>query len=178
MMKRYFEHRAAAHRPLFVGIGRKAHRYLSALQRLEPPVDLLGDRDAVAGHERMLDPWQLAEEPRAGRHDQMVVAIGLPGVGQHAAAAVGERGRRSLDELDLLALEEALQRKLQVLALHQSGRDPDRARQVMELVARRDDGDLRLDLEAPQLPHGGQRAETGAQDGDVGHAASPDIIFE
>ena len=104
----------------------------------------------------MLDAGQLAQKTRAGRNDQMVVVVALAVIGDHRSAAVGQRGRGGLDEIDLLPVEEASQRKLQVLALHQSGRDPDRAWQIVKLVARRNDGDLRLDVEAVHLPHRGQ----------------------
>jgi hypothetical protein len=137
-----FEHRAAAHGALLVRVGGEADGNRSARHGGEAAGVVLGDREPLARHERVLDARQLADEAAAAGDDEMVVGVRAR-LAQDGAAAVGEAGDSVLHELDAMAGEEIAQRNAQARCVAQAGGNPDARRQIVQFVARRDQRDVR-----------------------------------
>jgi len=119
-----------------------------------------------------LDAGQLADEAAAGG-DQDLVGRDRAGVGLDHLLGGLHAGDRGLDVLHLVTREEGRKRQAQRLGGAQPGRDPDRGGQVMQLLARRDDGDLGLDVLAAQFANGGQGGKARAENGNSGHVLDP-----
>ena len=163
------EHRPAAHRHGFIRITGKAHGNGAALQGAQPVANLLSGGDAFAGRDGMLDARQLFNEAPAGGDDERVVAH-LARAGEHRAPAALQAVDLGRHVAHAHALKKRRQRHDELLARAQAARDPDDAGQVMQLGTRRNQRDLGTRIALAQFAHAGQRAKTGAQDGDaVGH---------
>jgi hypothetical protein len=158
-----FEHRAAAHGGGLGRVAAEAHGDAAAGHFLQPIADRFGRRHAFAKGEGVLDAGQLLDEAAAGGNDQCVVGH-LALVGDDGTAAVFQAGYAAGDEFDGMVLDEAVQRKDQVLALADAGGHPDQAGKIDEFRLGGDQRDAGVGAAAAQLAHGGEGGEAGAED--------------
>ena len=160
------EHRSPAHGTGLVGVAGKAHGNGAAGHGTQAVTDTLGRRNAFARRDGVFNARQFFDEaPTAGNH-QCVVAQ-LASRGEHHPATVLKTGDLGSDVVHLHARKKVGQRNHQLLAGAQPRRNPDDARQVVQLGAWCHQGDVRIGVALANFPHGGQGAKAGANDGDV-----------
>jgi multidrug efflux pump subunit AcrA (membrane-fusion protein) len=127
----------------------------------------LGRRNALAGRDGVLDAGQLLDEaPAAGDHQTRRWPT--------SPAVVSTCGRRRRPGdlgghvVHLHAPKEVVQRHDQLSARAQAAGDPDDAGQVVQLGARRHQGDECMGVALAQFAHGRQGTEACAHHGDAG----------
>ena len=125
----------------------------------------------------MFQARQPIQEGAAAGNDQSIVVDGRV-FEQDLSAAIFHARSRSAVIVHAHPIEKAFQRNLEIARFPQPRRNPDGAGVIDEHRARRNQVDFDLGLFTPEFAHGGQCAESCADDCDTSHLAPWLIIYE